>query len=566
MEKASKPLWERMYEKSVGWFAYDPTHIQRTMLRVICASFARGVLSVIEAANGCGKTTCIAAASTAAVSESGQKVAVFCSTYTQISRVLSEVYKCVQLGPGNLAVAVLGGRSGLCVSQNDVSPREVCAVRRLRCRCPYEKPDDETGPRARDVSELLDWYRVRGMCAFEGEWLRASEAGLIVAPQAYLLNEHAWNKIGRLVDGHLIIVDECHNLVNRGLSVFSFSLRFHTESAKRVAATISKKKAWPRARVREAFPEPEAVLGDIEAEIDRALEHSPSAFTHSLVKELENIRAILEGEYERLLVHGEVCEGVKGSSPSEVSERLSVFRGGAMLSATPGDLSSYMKIAGSFPLYVERCESPYSQGALKVFVLTDFTTRYAERKKNDALEVASRLRGFLDAKRNLKVAAYMPSYEYMEAVCKAFSSLVGVESDRSQKPWVRAHVGQVMFLFDVQGSSGSEGYEPPEGLDVALVVGLARRHPAETGPEERTPDGDDDVSWAVQKAVQAVGRVVRGPQDVGVGILMDRRFSDPAVIRLMPKWFRMCLAGRMNYRQLLTHLGSEGSVLWPPNQ
>jgi len=43
----------------------------------------------------------------------------------------------------------------------------------------------------------------------------------------------------------------------------------------------------------------------------------------------------------------------------------------------------------------------------------------------------------------------------------------------------------------------------------------------------------------LQKVVQAAGRVIRGPDDCGVVVLMDDRFARPEVRGLLPPWWRI---------------------------
>ena len=43
----------------------------------------------------------------------------------------------------------------------------------------------------------------------------------------------------------------------------------------------------------------------------------------------------------------------------------------------------------------------------------------------------------------------------------------------------------------------------------------------------------------LQKVVQAAGRVIRGPTDEGVVVLMDDRFARSEVRRLLPRWWRI---------------------------
>ena len=41
----------------------------------------------------------------------------------------------------------------------------------------------------------------------------------------------------------------------------------------------------------------------------------------------------------------------------------------------------------------------------------------------------------------------------------------------------------------------------------------------------------------LQKVVQAAGRVIRGPEDRGVVVLIDDRFAEARVRRLLPTWW-----------------------------
>ncbi|RZL07769.1 MAG: ATP-dependent DNA helicase, partial [Rubrivivax sp.] len=46
----------------------------------------------------------------------------------------------------------------------------------------------------------------------------------------------------------------------------------------------------------------------------------------------------------------------------------------------------------------------------------------------------------------------------------------------------------------------------------------------------------------LQKVVQAAGRVIRTPQDDGVVHLLDDRYAQAAVRRLLPAWWRVQVA------------------------
>ena len=47
----------------------------------------------------------------------------------------------------------------------------------------------------------------------------------------------------------------------------------------------------------------------------------------------------------------------------------------------------------------------------------------------------------------------------------------------------------------------------------------------------------------IQKVVQAAGRVIRTPSDRGVLYLIDDRYADTTVLKLLPRWWSMEVTG-----------------------
>ncbi|MCL5788613.1 MAG: hypothetical protein M1357_02270 [Candidatus Marsarchaeota archaeon] len=380
---------------------------------------------------------------------------------------------------------------------------------------PAASPGDS--PAFSSVDELVAICRERRVCAYELEWGVGARARLVAAPQAYLLSPHAWAKIGRYVSGAFAVVDECHNLASAARPGFSVEAPHVSRAGRYVAAALSRRKRWGSAALRRAFPQPDWVLSRLETEIEETAGSDPGK-AHALVKEYEDLQALLNSECDALVVRGDHYEVFRGFSVEEVGSRMSCFSSAAMLSATPGDATYYQSLASDSPLYYERCDNPYTDGSLKVYIATDFTTRFVERSPLDAGQVASRILRITRLRPGLKIGAYFPSYEYMRAVAGALSEAAQSFSvNRGQRRWVEASVEEASVMLDVQGGSGSEGFDPPFGLDVSVAVGLALRHPGASRRTDAYDYAETDVAWAVQKAVQSVGRVVRGPSDSGVG-------------------------------------------------
>ena len=51
--------------------------------------------------------------------------------------------------------------------------------------------------------------------------------------------------------------------------------------------------------------------------------------------------------------------------------------------------------------------------------------------------------------------------------------------------------------------------------------------------------GYADLVPGLQKVVQAAGRVIRSPDDRGYLWLMDERYRQPSIARLLPAWWRI---------------------------
>lgn len=535
---------------------YTLTKIQMRILDIIIRTQSRCIYSLVEAANGVGKTTSLAVGA-AILAKKGVRIAVFCHTYRQISRVMCELRR---VG-GDLKAVVLGSQNSLCCADNVSSPRVVCRIRGLRRVCPYGRPAVDYFQWLLDSDEAVSEARRKGVCAYEAAWQSVREAQIVVAPQAYLLYENSWNKISGLVDGNFVLVDESHNLIYGGINVFGFPLVFESHAGREVAQILIRKKRWPRRKLLEKLGEKERFVANIQDEIMGALEKGDYSRCFQAVNELELIRLFWEADYDRVFIDQNQCSAYLGFPEEYLNRRLQIFSGGVFVSATPGSIETYRKMVYDRPLYVERLEAPYTKEQLKIYVVNDFTTRYSERTDESYMEVCRRILRLLEKTKSMGV--YFPSYEYLNRV------VLGLAENREAS--FRAGSSQIVELLyqgrravlSVQGGSEGEGSEIPGGLDLVLVVGLALPFPKSLlAVREKMYRGmgivDAEqpayISWATQKAVQAVGRVIRGPGDRGVGILMDRRFDYSAVRRSLPSWFRSYIVGSMGFERLMGSL------------
>ena len=103
--------------------------------------------------------------------------------------------------------------------------------------------------------------------------------------------------------------------------------------------------------------------------------------------------------------------------------------------------------------------------------------------------------------------------------------------------------------FAVLGGVFAEGVDLPGSLLIGAFVatlGFAARHPGADANASTFLNklfGEDqgyaDLVPAMQKVVQAAGRVLRTPQDRGWLWLLDERYRRPGVRALLPPWWKM---------------------------
>jgi DNA excision repair protein ERCC-2 len=151
----------------------------------------------------------------------------------------------------------------------------------------------------------------------------------------------------------------------------------------------------------------------------------------------------------------------------------------------------------------------------------------------------------------------MPSYSIMEALGGLLRQSIGsrnilvetrnlsnLEADRLMLSF-KSTPGTV--LLAVQGGRFSEGEDfPGDQMDASVVVGLSLPPPSPVMYAEyahtRLAKHDTYLTVsllpAVRKAIQSAGRHIRSPEKKGMIFLLDSRFNDTEVMKIVPIWLK----------------------------
>ncbi len=237
----------------------------------------------------------------------------------------------------------------------------------------------------------------------------------------------------------------------------------------------------------------------------------------------------------------------------------------ALFSATLSPMDYYADVCGMSDAVRLELPSPYETDNLCLVTVDSVSTRFSTRKMS-AADIAELILTVTESREGNYIV-YFPSYAYMAAVCKQYLRLSPGGSTIAQKPgmslgererflraFARAEVrGESLVAFCVLGGIFSEGIDlQGEKLIGSIIVGLGLPGLSSelnilTEYYDRTRENGREYAYtypAINKILQAAGRVIRSETDRGVVVLIDDRYADPGIRALFPAhWNRMQYTG-----------------------
>ncbi|MDD4850142.1 MAG: ATP-dependent DNA helicase [Gemmiger sp.] len=236
-----------------------------------------------------------------------------------------------------------------------------------------------------------------------------------------------------------------------------------------------------------------------------------------------------------------------------VAASLALGRAGVLFSATLAPPSYYKDLCGLPDARAVALRSPFPPQNLGLWCTGQISTRYKDRDASLA-HVAETLYAMASAHTG-NYLAFFPSYSYLQAVYGVFTAAYPHIAVTQQETGMAeeeragflaqfaAHPATTLLGFAVMGGVFSEGVD----LTGDRLVGVAVVGPAlpQVGPRqeqlrryfEDTRGSGFDYAYrypGMNKVLQAAGRVIRTPQDKGVVLLIDNRFTQPSYRKLMP--------------------------------
>ena len=382
-----------------------------------------------------------------------------------------------------------------------------------------------------------------------------------------------------------VLVDEAHNLVERGRAMYSadldqFALKsvrdsapeplhkplqrlnrewnaLHKEQVTVYQAYASKPEKLLQAlalctsAMGEYFNDhPQALTGELQSFYFEALQFAKVAelFNEQFIFDISQRDPLAKRRFSRLSLRNVV--------PAEfIRPRLTAARSSVLFSATLSPRHYYADLLGlpADTAWID-VESPFEAAQLQVRIIDRISTRFVHRQASLEPIVALIAEQFARTPGNY--LAFFSSFDYQQQVAQLLA-----ERHPAIPTWHQsrgmAEAERQAFLeqftqhsqgvgFAVLGGAFGEGIDLPGARLIGAFIatlGLAQLNPVNEQMKLRMGaifGSGYDYTYlypGIQKVVQAAGRVIRTRQDQGVVMLIDDRFAEPKVRPLLPRWW-----------------------------
>jgi Rad3-related DNA helicase len=387
-----------------------------------------------------------------------------------------------------------------------------------------------------------------------------------------------------------VLVDEAHNLVERGRQMYSASLDQATLNGVRKTAPEALKKPLQRVnrewnalhnlqsgayqaydkapeKLLQALSSCSASIGDYLNDHPQGLDSALQSFYFEMLQ-FCRVAELFDGQFlfdiskrdlDRKRCLSQLC--LRNVVPAGfIGPRLTAARSTVLFSATLSPRHYYADLLGT-PLDTVciDVESPFHADQLQVHIVDRISTRFVHREASLAPIVELIANQFIQRPGNY--LAFFSSFDYLQQVAQLlaerhpqitlWTQSRGMAEEQRQQFLDQFTEGGEGIGFAVLGGAFGEGIDLPGARLIGAFIatlGLAQLNPVNEQLKRRMAaifGAGYDYTYlfpGVQKVVQAAGRVIRTQQDQGVVMLIDDRFAESKVRQLLPRWWSIAPA------------------------
>ena len=592
IKKLEFPFPYREGQKELASYVYQTIYHKRKLF--------------IEAPTGVGKTISTVFPAVKAMGEEiGEKI--FYLTAKTITRTVAEdTFQLLRNKGLQLKTVVLTAKEKICfLEEMDCNP-EACPYAKGH----YDRINDamydllthEDGFCREKIEEYAKKYQV---CPFEMCLDMSLFSDAVICDYNYVFDPHVYLR-RFFAEGskgeYLFLIDEAHNLVERGREMYSAVL--NKEDFLQLKRTVKDYSPKLEKQLERCNKE----LLSLKREcVDCKIEDNISAFVMALGRLNSGMEDYLE-EHETSPVRQEILEFY-----FEVSHFLSIYelvdenyvtytqmngdgsffiklfcvnpannlrecmmrgRSTILFSATLLPIQYYKTLLGAeegdYEVYAKSVFQPDKRG---LYIGRDVTSKYTRRSEMEYYNIASYIYETVK-NRHGNYMVFFPSHAFLREVYDSFMKYFAEDTiecivqedymnERSREEFLSRFTGnedcnlenvihmdieveeeKILLGFCVMGGIFSEGIDlKNDSLIGAIIVGTGLPqvcHEREILKKYFDGWGENGFDYAyrypgMNKVLQAAGRVIRTMDDVGIVVLLDERFLNPAYQRLFPR-------------------------------
>ena len=569
---------------------------QRKMVSGIYHAISKKEQIFIQAPTGVGKTMSAVFPAVRAIGQ-GMAETVFYLTARTITRTVAQD-----------AFEILRDRGLLFKVITITAKEKLCFCDKPECdpeKCPYAKGHYDrindavyelwTTEQSFDRETLLRHAQKWQVCPFEMSLDLAVWMDGVICDYNYVFDPNVCLKrfFGENVSGnYLFLIDEAHNLVDRGREMYSASICLNDVIETRKFVKPYSQKLWKKlGKVKKQMEELRQNCGEwkveenagvlpisllsVQGELDQFLEESPAQEVvdgildfYFEVRDFLDISELVDDNYVVYTAfdeNGRFYMKLFCVNPAENLQKcLDKGNSTVFFSATLLPLQYYRKMLSTrsenFGMYVE---SPFEQKKRCLMICRDVSSKYTRRGYEEYRKIAEYIaRMSWQKKGNYMV--FFPSYRLMEDVYQVYqdefsvswvrcisqhASMTELEREEFLEEFTE-ETEETLVGFCVMGGIFSEGIDLiGDRLIGAAVVGTGlpqvncEREILKGYYDEKGEQGFDYAYRypGMNKVLQAAGRVIRTKEDTGAILLMDERFLNRDYRNLFPReWNDAC--------------------------
>lgn len=591
--------WQELRQQSIQGlvFPFEYRSGQKDLVTYVYQTIYHRRKLFLEAPTGVGKTISTVFPAIKAMGE-GMGQRIFYLTAKTITRtVADETLNILREQKLRMKSVILTAKEKICfMEETECNP----------VACPYAKGHfDRINDAIYDLlihednfnrEKIEEYAQKHQVCPFEMSLDMSLFADMIICDYNYLFDPHVYLKrffSEGVREDYLFLIDEAHNLVDRGREMYSATLQ--KEEFLSLKKVVKDYDSWIYRNLEKCNKE----LLELKRSCEEYLcweEEDIAPFVRGVIRLSGSIENYLEDHEESpireellefyfklshfLLIHEKLDEHYEiytqftenncfelklfNVNPSRnLLECMMRGRSTILFSATLLPIQYYKQLLGAqegdYEVYAKSVFDVRRKG---LFIANDVTSKYSRRNDMEYYNIASYIHRIVQM-RDGNYMVFFPSYAFLHKVLDLYEEhfreanqecLVQDEymNEQSREEFLSrfseyAGEEETLLGFCVLGGIFSEGIDlKNDRLIGAIIVGtgfpmVCNEREILKKYFERQGDNGFDYAYrypGMNKVMQAAGRVIRTAEDVGIVALLDERFLTPPYQRMFPREWR----------------------------